>query len=82
MPREYQRYRIDCKAPGGEWETFWDEMAFDGREALRFVLMSPGAEQRREAGFEFRAVAEAGELFGTWNVTTGRNHETQPIQTD
>lgn len=64
MSDTYQRFRIDAKAPGGEWETFWDEMAFRRRDALRFVLMSPAAEQRQQAGYKFRAVAEAGLLFG------------------
>lgn len=63
--RDCQRYRIDRKTPGGNWETFWDAMAFDKRQALESIRDLPGVKESRKQGCKFRAVPEAGKLFGT-----------------
>lgn len=63
--REYRRYRIDWQSPGGTWATYWDAMAFTARQAVDSIRGQPAADAARKHGYRFRAVPEAGRLFGT-----------------
>jgi len=58
------RYRIDIKRPGGQWEVHWDEMARSPQEAIRINNTKPGSQF--EKGTEKRAqIDNSRKLFGT-----------------